>query len=105
MVSIFHLWVDFGWGRCGALAHHHRHSLDEKVMTYSLDEKIILDAMVDELDRQFKRFNREILIQYIAMKVPLTKKGINPVRAPQTKTTITHDTLKYWVKCFLVKYQ
>jgi hypothetical protein len=74
-------------------------------MTYPLDEKIILDAMVEELDRQFKRFNKDILIQYISMKVPLTRKGINPVARPQAKTTITKDTLKYWVKCFLAKYQ
>jgi hypothetical protein len=72
-------------------------------MTYNLDEKLIFDAMTDELNRTFKRFSQDVLSQYVSMKVRMTRSGFGP--KPRPKTTITHATLKYWVKCFLAKYQ
>jgi hypothetical protein len=62
--------------------------------------------MEQELITRSIRFNRDMLDQYVNMKLPLIKAGVNPALAPKPKenTTMTRDTLRRWVRAFSEMY-
>lgn len=74
-------------------------------MAIPLDKNVIFEKMVEILDKKCWKYNREMLVNYVAMKIPATKlvKGIYGGKDTH-RSSISEKTLKYWCECYLAKY-
>jgi hypothetical protein len=69
-----------------------------------LVKELVFAAMVEYIESKSIRFNRDMLDQYLNMRIPLIKQGIGFHSYSGPKETMTRDTLRRWCLAFIQKY-
>lgn len=71
-----------------------------------LTKDAVFKAMKEYLESKDVRFNKDMLDQYVNMRLPIIKSGARVYGMPPAppRATMNHDTLRQWCKSFKNKY-